>query len=185
MIDYNTDYGRDKSVFNGTQPWRYSDHDPIVMKMNLSDPRPTTSPTIKPSTKPTNPPVATTTFSPSVKKAPTAIPSVKVTTNPVAKVTSQPTVKPVVKTTSSPVAKAICNDNPMATYTLVSGATKLCSQLASKSLKRRTNVCSGLVSNAASICPVCLCGISYLTTETFALNLTASSFSGYLCWILR
>jgi hypothetical protein len=102
--------------------------------------------------------VATPTRSPSVKKAPTAIPSVKVTTKPVAKVSSQPTVKPVVKTTSSPVAKAICNDNPVATYTLVSGATKLCSQLASKSLKRRTNVCSGLVSNAASICPVCLCG---------------------------
>jgi hypothetical protein len=38
--------------------------------------------------------VATTTFSPSVKKAPTAVPTVKITSKPAAKVTSQPAVKP-------------------------------------------------------------------------------------------
>jgi hypothetical protein len=105
MIDYNTDYGRDKTIFNGTEPWRYSDHDPIVMTINIPNPRPTNSPSNKPSIKPTKRPVASLTQSPSVKKAPTTVPTVQITEQPVAKVTSRPSVKPVVNATSSPVAK--------------------------------------------------------------------------------
>ena len=35
FTDYKTSYGRDKSIYNGKEPWRYSDHDPMVVKVNL------------------------------------------------------------------------------------------------------------------------------------------------------
>ncbi len=35
-IDYNLDFGRDPSIFDGSVPFRNSDHDPIVVGMDLS-----------------------------------------------------------------------------------------------------------------------------------------------------
>jgi predicted extracellular nuclease len=34
-LDYNLDFGRDLSVFDGTTPFRFSDHDPIVLNFQL------------------------------------------------------------------------------------------------------------------------------------------------------
>ncbi len=34
-LDYNLDFGRPAGVFDGTQPWRYSDHDPLVVNLRL------------------------------------------------------------------------------------------------------------------------------------------------------
>jgi predicted extracellular nuclease len=34
-LDYNTDFGRPTSIFDDTQPWRYSDHDPLVVNLRL------------------------------------------------------------------------------------------------------------------------------------------------------
>jgi hypothetical protein len=55
LIDYNLDYGRDSSLFNGTVPWRFSDHDPIVLIMSLID-SPTALPSINPSRSPSTQP---------------------------------------------------------------------------------------------------------------------------------
>ena len=35
-IDYNTDFGRDTAIFDGTEPYRASDHDPVIVGLNLS-----------------------------------------------------------------------------------------------------------------------------------------------------
>ena len=35
VLDYNLDFGRDAAIFDGTVPYRYSDHDPIVIGLNL------------------------------------------------------------------------------------------------------------------------------------------------------
>jgi hypothetical protein len=34
-LDYNLDFGRDPAVFDGTTPFRFSDHDPIVLNFQL------------------------------------------------------------------------------------------------------------------------------------------------------
>ncbi|MBY0335805.1 MAG: ExeM/NucH family extracellular endonuclease [Acetobacteraceae bacterium] len=34
-LDYNTDFGRPTTIFDGTTPWRYSDHDPVVVNLTL------------------------------------------------------------------------------------------------------------------------------------------------------
>lgn len=44
-IDYNLDFGRDASIFDGSVPFRNSDHDPIVVGLDLS-PTDTTPPVI-------------------------------------------------------------------------------------------------------------------------------------------
>ena len=36
LLDYNTDYGRNEAIFDGTTPIRFSDHDVIVVAMNLT-----------------------------------------------------------------------------------------------------------------------------------------------------
>lgn len=43
LIDYNLDYGRDVSLFDGTVPFRYSDHDPVFVTLWLGEP-PNTNP---------------------------------------------------------------------------------------------------------------------------------------------
>ena len=35
LIDYNLDYGRNSSIFDGTVPYRFSDHDPVVVELDL------------------------------------------------------------------------------------------------------------------------------------------------------
>jgi predicted extracellular nuclease len=35
-LDYNLDFGRDPSLFNGDQPYRNSDHDPLIVGLDLS-----------------------------------------------------------------------------------------------------------------------------------------------------
>ena len=42
-IDYNLDFGRDAAIFDGTTPYRTSDHDPVIVGLNLQAPN--TSPT--------------------------------------------------------------------------------------------------------------------------------------------
>ncbi len=37
-IDYNTDFGRSTSIFNGLSPFRSSDHDPIIVGLSLTSP---------------------------------------------------------------------------------------------------------------------------------------------------
>ncbi|RFC64205.1 hypothetical protein DYI37_07615 [Fulvimarina endophytica] len=39
-LDYNLEFGRDPGIFDGTNPYRSSDHDPIVVGMNLSEDTP-------------------------------------------------------------------------------------------------------------------------------------------------
>lgn len=34
-IDYNIDFGRPQDIFDGSVPWRHSDHDPIIATFNL------------------------------------------------------------------------------------------------------------------------------------------------------
>ncbi len=36
-IDYNTDFGRDTNIFDGTLPYRQSDHDPVVIGLKLGN----------------------------------------------------------------------------------------------------------------------------------------------------
>ncbi len=36
LFDYNLDYGRNPDVFDGDAPWRSSDHDPVVVDIELS-----------------------------------------------------------------------------------------------------------------------------------------------------
>jgi predicted extracellular nuclease len=36
-LDYNTDFGRDVSIFDGTLPYRASDHDPVVVGLQLAE----------------------------------------------------------------------------------------------------------------------------------------------------
>ncbi|MGK7957180.1 MAG: type I secretion C-terminal target domain-containing protein, partial [Crocosphaera sp.] len=38
-LDYNLDFGRDPSLFNGQDPFRNSDHDPIIIGLDLATPR--------------------------------------------------------------------------------------------------------------------------------------------------
>ena len=33
--DYNTDYGRNKDIFNADEPYRFSDHDPILLSIKF------------------------------------------------------------------------------------------------------------------------------------------------------
>jgi Ca2+-binding RTX toxin-like protein len=35
-LDYNLDFGRPAGIFDGTTPWRYSDHDPLVVNLLLN-----------------------------------------------------------------------------------------------------------------------------------------------------
>jgi predicted extracellular nuclease len=42
-LDYNLDFGRDPAIFDGTLPFRTSDHDPVLVGFNLSDDSPPTS----------------------------------------------------------------------------------------------------------------------------------------------
>ncbi|NEP70434.1 MAG: ExeM/NucH family extracellular endonuclease [Okeania sp. SIO2G4] len=39
-LDYNLDFGRDPSLFNGQDPFRNSDHDPIIVGLNLESSTP-------------------------------------------------------------------------------------------------------------------------------------------------
>uniref|UniRef100_E6VL91 5'-Nucleotidase domain protein n=1 Tax=Rhodopseudomonas palustris (strain DX-1) TaxID=652103 RepID=E6VL91_RHOPX len=39
-LDYNTDYGRDTSIFDGSAPTRVSDHDPVVVGLDLGTSQP-------------------------------------------------------------------------------------------------------------------------------------------------
>ena len=60
LIDYNTDFGRDAGYFNGDIPFRASDHDPVVVGLDLSTRgsgggNPGT-PTEPPTEEPTEPP---------------------------------------------------------------------------------------------------------------------------------
>ena len=38
VLDYNLDFGRDVNIFDGTVPYRSSDHDPIIVGLNLASP---------------------------------------------------------------------------------------------------------------------------------------------------
>eukprot|EP00934_Nitzschia_sp_Nitz4_P001218 Nitzschia sp. Nitz4//NODE_202_length_38933_cov_72.610268//4956//7561//NITZ4_additional_000018-RA//1//CDS//3329531774//1218//frame0 len=45
-LDYNLDYGRDETMFDGSVPYRFSDHDPIVATFSIvSTPAPSAAPT--------------------------------------------------------------------------------------------------------------------------------------------
>lgn len=43
LIDYNTDFGRPQEIFDGSTPFRFSDHDPILVGMTLEAPEPATA----------------------------------------------------------------------------------------------------------------------------------------------
>ena len=34
-LDYNLEFGRDPSLFDGTTPYRFSDHDPVLVGLDL------------------------------------------------------------------------------------------------------------------------------------------------------
>jgi len=52
-LDYNTDYGRDKNIFNANLTVRFSDHDPMVVGFNVEATSPINIPTLAPSNSPT------------------------------------------------------------------------------------------------------------------------------------
>ena len=35
LFDYNLEFGRDPALFDGATPWRASDHDPVVVGLDL------------------------------------------------------------------------------------------------------------------------------------------------------
>ena len=35
-IDYNLDFGRDAAIFDGTTPYRTSDHDPLLIGLDFT-----------------------------------------------------------------------------------------------------------------------------------------------------
>ena len=35
LFDYNLDFGRDPALFEGDTPWRSSDHDPVIVDLEL------------------------------------------------------------------------------------------------------------------------------------------------------
>ena len=37
LLDYNLEFGRDPALFDGTTPYRASDHDPVIIGLNLVD----------------------------------------------------------------------------------------------------------------------------------------------------
>jgi len=64
-IDYNTDFGRNTGIFDGSVPFRNSDHDPIIVGLNLGFVAPTPAPTPTPTpTDPQAPPSPTPTPTP-------------------------------------------------------------------------------------------------------------------------
>lgn len=65
-LDYNTDFGKDKMIFDADATVRFSDHDPMVVGFNLEA---TTEPTNPPTTEPTNPPTTASTNSPTSKSS--------------------------------------------------------------------------------------------------------------------
>ncbi|PZA12866.1 fused nuclease/metallophosphatase/5'-nucleotidase/calcium-binding protein, partial [Rhodopseudomonas palustris] len=46
-LDYNTDYGRDTSIFDGDEAVRVSDHDPVIVGLNLGDDEPAAAYTLQ------------------------------------------------------------------------------------------------------------------------------------------
>lgn len=46
-LDYNTDYGRDTSIFDGDSSIRVSDHDPVIVGLNLGEQEPTPAYTLQ------------------------------------------------------------------------------------------------------------------------------------------
>ena len=36
-LDYNLEYGRDPSLFDATTPYRFSDHDPVLVGLDLEN----------------------------------------------------------------------------------------------------------------------------------------------------
>ena len=54
--DYNTDYGRNKDIFNADEPYRFSDHDPILLsiKFESTSALPSTVPSLSQSTYPSS-----------------------------------------------------------------------------------------------------------------------------------
>lgn len=38
LIDYNLNFGRSPALFDGSVPYRFSDHDPVIVELNLSPP---------------------------------------------------------------------------------------------------------------------------------------------------
>jgi hypothetical protein len=37
LLDYNLEYGRDESLFDGRSPYRASDHDPVIVGLDLTN----------------------------------------------------------------------------------------------------------------------------------------------------
>jgi len=54
--DYNTDYGRNKDIFDADEPYRFSDHDPILLsiKFETTSSFPSTVPSLSHSTYPSS-----------------------------------------------------------------------------------------------------------------------------------
>ena len=56
LIDYNLDFDRDPSLFNASIPFRFSDHDPVLIALNLASPPPSLPPPSPQSLPPPSPP---------------------------------------------------------------------------------------------------------------------------------
>jgi hypothetical protein len=105
--DYNQDDGRtprqDALLYN-PGPFRSSDHDPVVVGLNLTPTAmmPTTAPTTEPTIAPTATPTAAPTAEPTA--APTDAPTAAPTLAPTAAPTEAPTVAPTAAPTAEPTA---------------------------------------------------------------------------------
>ena len=84
-LDYNLDFGRSSTLYNGSIPYRYSDHDPLISTLGLAS---TSSPTVVPTGAPTSLSTTTPTVSPTL--IPTGTPTIIPTTTPTTALTQAP-----------------------------------------------------------------------------------------------
>ena len=90
-LDYNLDFGKLSTYFDGSVPFRYSDHDPILVGVTS-----TCASTASPTASPTD----SQTASPNAED--TAQPTASPTASPTSSLTDQPTASPTISTPAGP-----------------------------------------------------------------------------------
>jgi hypothetical protein len=119
-IDYNLDFGRSASLFDGSIPYRYSDHDPLIATLNLKTLPGQCMSTLSPIS---GSPVALSTPTPTAKptqnptQGPTAMPTHIPTNVPTVSPTPIPTSTPTPRPTSTPSLSPSVDSSCEGTYT--------------------------------------------------------------------
>jgi predicted extracellular nuclease len=122
-LDYNLDFGRSAAIFDGSVPYRYSDHDPLLFGVNLQcnqtrapSNAPTSVPTELPITNPTGTPTTSPTQSPMsvATLTPTIIPTIAVTQVPTSFPSQDLIISEYIEGTSNNKALEFCNPSSVA-----------------------------------------------------------------------